>query len=462
MEHLESSENRDETKLEQSVSGDHTLVAIANPEQQAEDEEWISEDNPKSSRRRKRTWVGILGAILLLAGAGFGLRWWQTSNAQSKEAIGSQPPGVPVVVAPVQSGTIAETSDYVASIQSRKSVTLQPQIDGRIEEIFVQPGTFVKAGTPIMQINPAEQQAAVRSSSAAADANQSAIENEQATLRSLQAERQSSVSNLNFSQQQYKRYASLYREGAVTRQQLDEYTDRLRVAQANIAQIDARLKAQQAAIAQAEQTYKQTLADVNEQQVQLQYYRVTAPFSGTVGNIPVKVGDRVTTSTNLANLTENQNLEVNVAIPIERAPELRLGMPVELLNAQGEVVGTSRIFFISPNVNNDTQSVLVKASYTNDTGNLRADQFIRAKVIWDRRPGVLVPTTAISRIAGQDFVFVAETNENSQMVAQQKPVKLGEIQGNNYQVLEGLKAGEEIVTSGIQKLSNGAPIVPES
>ncbi|KJH70996.1 hemolysin D [Aliterella atlantica CENA595] len=418
-------------------------------------------DKKKRSSSKKRTWIGILGAILLLAGAGIGLRWLH-SNAQSEGATGGQPPGVSVVVAPVQLGTIAQTSDYVASIQSRKSVTLQPQIDGRIEEIFVQPGTFVKAGAPIMQINPAEQQAAVRSSSAAADANRAAIENQRSTLNSLQAERQSSVSNLSFSQEQYKRYASLYREGAVTRQQLDEYTDRLRAAQASLGQIDARIKAQQAAIAQARQTYEQSLADVKEQQVQLQYYRVTAPFGGTVGNIPVKIGDRVTTETNLANLTENQNLEVNIAIPIERAPDLRVGMPVELLNAQGEVVGTSRVFFISPNVNNDTQSVLVKASYANDSGNLRADQFIRARVIWDRSPGVLVPTTAISRIAGQDFVFVAAKNENSQMVAQQKPVKLGEIQGNNYPVLEGLKPGDEIVTSGIQKLSNGAPIVPES
>ena len=93
---------------------------------------------------------------------------------------------------------------------------------------------------------------------------------------------------------------------------------------------------------------------------------------------------------------------------------------------------------------------------------MRSNQFTRARLIWNRKPGVLVPTTAISRVAGQDFVFIAETKENSPVVARQQPVKLGEIQGNSYQVIEGLKAGETIVTSGIQKLSNGAPIVPES
>ncbi len=371
------------------------------------------------------------------------------------------PPSIPVKVAEVESGTIAESSDYVASIQSRKSITIQPQINGRVEQIFVQPGTFVRAKTPIIQINPAEQQAAVRSSSAVANSNRAAIANEQALLKSLQAQRQSNLSNLSFSQQQYNRYRSLYQQGAVTRQQLDENTDRLRAAKASLAQIDAQIDAQQASISQAQQTLEQSLADVNEQQVQLQYYRVTAPFSGTVGNIPIKVGDRVTPATNLANLTENQNLEVNISIPIERAADLQLGMPVELLNAQNEVVGRSRISFISPNVNNQTQSVLVKALYENSNGQLRSEQFSRTRVIWNRRQGVLVPTTSIARVAGQNFVFIAETNQNSQMVARQQPVELGEIQGNSYQVIEGLKAGEKIVTSGIQKLSSGAPIVPE-
>ncbi len=453
MDESEFTTHKHETKPEHNIDENHKSIAIA----ERETEIATPITTPLSKPRKK--WLGILAALLLLGSGGLlAWRWGFQPSAQQA----AQPPGIPVKVAIVESGTISQSSDYVASIQSRKSVTIQPQINGRVEQIFVQPGTFVRAGTPIVQINPAEQQAAVSSSSAAANSNRSAIENERATLASLQAERQSNLSSLSFNQQQYNRYLSLYKQGAVTRQQLDENTDRLRAAQASLAQIDARIKAQQAAISQAQQTLAESLADVKEQQVQLQYYRITAPFSGTVGNIPVKVGDQVTPATNLANLTENQNLEVNISIPIERAPDLQIGMPVELLNAENEVVGRSRISFISPSVNNETQSVLVKSLYENSTGQLRADQFSRARVIWDRQPGVLVPTTAISRVAGQDFVFIAETNEKSSMVARQKPVKLGEIQGNNYQVIEGLEAGEKIVTSGIQKLSNGALIVPES
>ena len=456
MDELESTKNRDESRLEQTIDDKNQSVAIA--ERETEGQDYVAA-LPSKSRNRKK-WLAIVVALLLLSGGVLGWRWWQSSQLAAQQA--APPPGIPVKVSAIESGTISESSDYVASIQSRKSVTLQPQINGRVEQIFVQPGTFVKAGTAIIQINPAEQQAAVRSSSAAANSDRAAIENQRATQASLQAQRQSNLSSVSFNQEQYNRYRSLYSQGAVTRQQLDENTDKLRAARASLGQIDAQIKAQQAAISQAQQTLQQSLANVKEQQVQLQYYRVTAPFSGTVGNIPIKVGDQVTPTTNLGSLTENQNLEVNISIPIERAAQLQVGMPVELLDAQNKVVGRSRIAFISPSVSNETQSVLVKSLYDNSNGQLRADQFSRARVIWNRRTGVLVPTTAISRIAGQDFVFVAETNEKSQAIARQKPVKLGEIQGNSYQVIAGLKAGEKIVTSGIQKLSNGAPIVPES
>ena len=455
MDELESTKNRDESRVEQTIDDKNQSVAIAQRETEAQKYVAVPPSKPR------RRWLTIaVAALLLLSGGVLGWRWWQSSQLAAQQA--APPPGIPVKVSAIESGIISESSDYVASIQSRKSVTLQPQINGRVEQIFVQPGTFVKAGTAIIQINPAEQQAAVRSSSAAANSDRAAIDNQRATLASLQAQRQSNLSSVSFNQEQYNRYRSLYSQGAVTRQQLDENTDKLRAARASLAQIDAQIKAQQAAISQAQQTLEQSLANVKEQQVQLQYYRVTAPFSGTVGNIPIKVGDQVTPTTNLAGLTENQNLEVNISIPIERAAQLQVGMPVELLDAQNKVLGRSRIAFISPSVNNETQSVLVKSLYDNSNGQLRADQFSRARVIWNRRTGVLVPTTAISRIAGQDFVFVAETNEKSQAIARQKPVKLGEIQGNSYQVIAGLKAGEKIVTSGIQKLSNGALIVPGS
>jgi hypothetical protein len=86
---------------------------------------------------------------------------------------------------------------------------------------------------------------------------------------------------------------------------------------------------------------------------------------------------------------------------------------------------------------------------------------VRVKVVWNQEPGVLVPTTAVSRVAGQNFVFVVQ-KEKSRLVAKQKLVQLGNVQGNNYQVISGLKPGERVATTNVPNLSDGAAIIPES
>jgi hypothetical protein len=132
-----------------------------------------------------------------------------------------------------------------------------------------------------------------------------------------------------------------------------------------------------------------------------------------------------------------------------------------VLDREGKTVGTSRVFFIAPNTTNAAQSVLVKSLFDNSRGQLRADQFVRARAIWDKSTGISVPTTAISRVAGQEFVFVAEKNQSG-LIARQQAVKLGNIEGNNYQVMSGLKAGDRIAVSGLLQLSDGAAITPQS
>lgn len=391
-------------------------------------------------------------AVVLLGSCG---RGGQPANAD-------KPQDVKVKLASVESGTIDNSSEFVASLQSRRSVSLQPRIQGQVSKIFVSAGDEVAVGTPLLQVDPAEQQASVSSSVAAAESARADIENAKALLGTYQAERQSKLADLNFNQQQFNRYSTLHAQGAISKQNLDQYANSLAAARASLGSTNAQIAAQQAAIAKTQRNLEQSQANTQEQQVQLQYYRINAPIAGTVGEIPVKVGDFVNTSTPLITVTQNQPLEVNISIPIERAPDVQLGTQVKLLNQQNQPVGTSRVIFIAPKVTNETQSVLIKALFDNSGGKLRADQFIRAQVIWDRRPGLLVPTTAVTNLAGKNFVFVAETKEASKLIARQKPVEVGDIQGNNYQVLKGLQPGDKIVVSGIQKLSDGAPITPES
>ena len=179
----------------------------------------------------------------------------------------------------------------------------------------------------------------------------------------------------------------------------------------------------------------------------------------TVGDIPVNAGDRVTRSTVLTTVNENDVLEVYISVPVQQAARLKVGLPVRLVDDTGRLLATSRITFVSPSVDTATQSVLAKAPLTEGQTQFRADQFVRARVVWADAPGLTVPVTSVARINAQFFAFVAEKDQKG-MVAKQKPVQLGEIIGNEYVVQSGLQPGEQLIVSGLQKIRDGAPVMP--
>jgi RND family efflux transporter MFP subunit len=175
-----------------------------------------------------------------------------------------------------------------------------------------------------------------------------------------------------------------------------------------------------------------------------------------VGDIPVRVGDRVTHSTVLTTVNENAGLEIHVSVPVSQAADLRVGVPVRIMDDKAQVVATNKISFVSPNVDEATQTILAKAALAEGRG-FRADQFIRVRLLWRADPGLTVPVTAVTRINGQYFAFVAEKSDAG-MVAKQRAVEVGDIIGNDYVVRSGLKPGEQLIISGLQKIGDGAPV----
>ncbi|EKQ70877.1 RND family efflux transporter, MFP subunit [Leptolyngbyaceae cyanobacterium JSC-12] len=466
-----------------------TVEPSSTPERFSSPASTSPEPDPQTSRSRKRFLVPALIVVALLGGTG-----WIVFNriifpilvfSQMK----AQP--TPVEVSSPKTAAIEDSSDYAASLDSRQSVTLQPRVSGQISTIYVTAGDRVQQGQPLLQIDAAEQRAQVASRTAAAEtaaaeveAAQADVANETDTLRSLQAKRASAQANVQLNQREYERYLELYNQGASSRQLLDQRLNALQTAQATLRQVEAEIQAQQATISRAQATVSrnqraldQAQANIKEGQAQLQFYTITAPFTGMIGNIPAKVGDFVNTSSQLMTLTQNEQLEIQIAIPLERAADLRLGLPVKLLDTNDKVLQTGRISFIAPTVDPSTQSVQAKAIFPN-SGNFRTSQFVRARVVWDTGRGVLVPTTAISRLGGRNFIFVAAPFQSSgckefaagqggppmapdpnQLTAVQKPIKLGKIVGNHQEVLEGISASDRIVTSGILQLQNCTPIV---
>ena len=325
------------------------------------------------------------------------------------------PPPMPVETVTLAEKPLERTSEYIASLKSRRSSTIQPQVEGFLTRIAVRSGERVGQGTVLFEVDSGPQQAAV------------------ATLESTRAQRDA---ELSYATQELARTKSLYAAGAVSQRELAQAETASRTAEAALRAVDEQIR---------------------QQKTELAYYRVTSPTAGTVGDIPVRPGDRVTKTTVLTTVDENDVLEIYVNVPVQQAADLKLGLPIRIEDDRGNVLATNKITFISPNVE-PTQTVLAKATLVDGRGSFRSDQLVRARIVWRAEPGLSVPLTAVTRINGQYFAYVVE-KEGDKTVARQKGVTLGPLTGNDYLVLDGLKPGEQLITAGIQKIRDGAPVM---
>jgi RND family efflux transporter MFP subunit len=364
---------------------------------------------------RKLAAKGLLGAGLAASVITVGC---SGNAAQNPHASG--PGGMPVKVLEATAVPVNDASEYVATLKSRDSAVIMPQVEGQITQIFVHSGERVEAGSPMIEIDPLKQQA---------------------TVKSQESARAAQEANLILAKKQYERSQGLAAAGVVSKQDLDQAKSVLDAAQ---AQMDS------------------LASQVREQEVQLHYYKVVALRSGIVGDVPVHVGDRVTTTTILTTIDQPGSLEAYVYVPIEHSAQLKMNLPVQLIDADGKVLAGSRVSFISPQVDNTTQTVLVKARIANGNDALRQSQFIRARVVWGTHKNPEVPILAVSRLGGQYFAFVAEAQNGGSFVARQKPLTIGQTVGNDYEVQDGIKAGDKAIISGTQFLLDGVPVIPTS
>jgi RND family efflux transporter MFP subunit len=370
-----------------------------------------------TTARLSKEMLRMFAFYSLIALAAIGAACGGGGAQQGAGGTGGAPPPMPVEIVTLAAKPVEQTTEYVATMKSLRSSTIQPEVEGFLTRIAVRSGERVTQGALLFEIDSAPEQAA---------------------LGSLQSMRPMRESDVEFAQQQVARNKTLLSAGAISQREVEQFEAQLRAAEAQLKALDEQIR---------------------QQRSQLNYYRVTSPIAGTVGDIPVNAGDRVTRTTVLTTVDENNVLEVYLNVPVQQAPQLKLGLPVRIFDDQGKLLATNRITFVSPNVDTSTQSVLAKAQLVEGRGQFRSDQFVRARVVWSTAPGLTIPVTAVTRINAQFFAFVAEKNGQG-MVAKLKPVQLGEIIGNEYVLQSGLQVGEQLIVSGLQKIRDGSPVMP--
>ncbi len=324
---------------------------------------------------------------------------------------------MPVKTVAVAMAPVAESSEYVATIKSRRSATMQPQVSGRLIQIQVRSGDHVRNGQPLMSIDAQPQLA---------------------TVQAQRATEQQKKAVYDFNTIELERQRKLFDAGVTSRDAFDQ--------------------AQQA-YSNSKADYESAVALRKTQEEQLAYYTIRAPFDGIVGDIPVHVGDYVSSSTLLTTVDDNADLEAYIYVPTDRSSLVRLGLEVELADTSGKLLEKTKIDFLSPQVDPTLQGILVKAPVHATPEMVRNAQLVKARIIWSTKQMPVVPVLAVTRQGTQSFVFVAE-QKDGRFVASEVPVTLGETVGNNYAIMSGLSTGDRVIVSSTQFLVNGMPVVP--
>ncbi len=341
-------------------------------------------------------------AIVALAGVAY---WYfqHDSDAPGPTAAAGPPGGfaLPVETAPVREDTLTRAVEAVGTLLANEAVVIRPEVGGRVEQIQFTEGQTVAAGEPLFTLDPSIYEA---------------------ELAQAQA-------RLGLSQTNSQRISSLRSRGLGTEQERDAALSELRVSQASVALARARLE-------------KMT---------------ITAPFPGALGLRRVSIGDYVSPGQDMVNLLNMDPIKVDFRVPEVYLAEVRADQAIEVtVDAFPEETFQGQVYAIDPQVDVNGRALLLRARIPNPQGRLQAGLFARVKLIVARRDkALLVPEDALMPSGDQQSVFKVVDGK-----AVMTPVTIGLRQGGAVEILQGLAAGDTVITAGQIKLRDGAPVAP--
>lgn len=368
--------------------------------------------------RRIATLNGLgMATALLLAGCGGG------------DAPPPAPPPPEVGIYTVQAQNVPNVIELPGRVQAFRTAEVRARVTGILQRRLYDEGSDVRAGQALFSIDPRELRASLNAV--------------QATLQRNQA----SAAN---AQQVVNRYQGLLSSQAISRQEYDAAVATLRTAQADVAN---------------------GRAQVESARLNLNYATVTAPISGRSNRAQVTEGALVsaTEGTLLTTIEQIDRVYVNFGqssadlLKIRQDIESgRLQLPdinrvaVQLVLEDGSTYGlTGYLDFFALSIDQTTGTAALRAEFPNPNRALVPGQFVRAQIRAGSRPdGILIPQRAV-RVTPQGGSVMVLGQGNK---AEARQIKVGDLEGSNWVVLSGLKAGDKVIVDGLQKVQPGQPV----
>ena len=375
---------------------------------------------------KRRITVFFIAALVIAAVVGvyYMPHWQQTLAAVSKGGRRGGPAAndpVPVLATAARLADVPVYLDGVGTAKALNTVTVRSQVDGKIVEISFKEGQDVPKGYVLAKVDPVTYQAAY----------------DQTVAKKAQDEAQLANARLDLD-----RYTRLAATNAVNKQQLD-------TQRALVAQLEAQIKLDQAAVDNARAV--------------LSYTDIIAPIAGRTGIRLVDAGNLVRSAeaTGIVILTQLQPISVFFSLPQQNLPELTRGMaegdlPVDALSSDGKgTLDKGKVMVIDNQVDQTTGTVKLRGEFPNNDLQLWPGQFVNVRVLIDTlRQAVVVPTAAIQRGPNGAFVYVLKQGNTVTV----RPVTLTQQDDSRAVVATGLQAGEQVVTTGFARLTEGAQV----
>ncbi len=366
-------------------------------------------DRGEVGRTRMARWLVIMGLLLaVVLGGLYGFNRFRERAVATYFAT-NKPPPAQISAAEVKTESVPRFATGIGSVTAVHQVTINPEVGGRVTKLFFEPGTMVKAGDPLVQLNDGPERGDLAS------------------------------------------YEAQARWAETTLQRSSQLAQRQFEARETVDQKQSQLDQARAMIIKTEALIAQKL--------------IRAPFSGQLGTRQIEVGQYLTPGAPIVTLTDLSMLYVNFTLPSQMRPEIAVGQHVNVTaDAFPGRTFVAEITTIEPQVSADTRTMTVQATMQNPNNALLPGMFVNAAVVLPPQPDVLVlPETAVDYTLYGDSVYVIredgqDANGRPILKAMRTPVKTGARVGGKVVILQGLEPGQRVVAAGQIKVQNGAQV----
>jgi membrane fusion protein (multidrug efflux system) len=356
-----------------------------------------------------KTIFGVVAAMGIAVAAAGGFWFGATSGrapsvpapsgASQLAGKGGVPMSVAVEAVKVALQPMPQAITAVGSLRSDESVTVRPEVAGRISAIQFQEGQRVAKGATLIRLDPAINQAEVQQGRA----------------------------NLKLAQSKYDRAVDLAKSNFISGQARDEAENNLRVAEAGVQLAEARLAKME----------------------------IKAPFAGIIGLRVVSIGDYVKEGADVVNLESIDPLKVDFRVPEMYMKQVQVGQSLQVqLDALPGKTFEGKVFAVNPLVDAAGRSIVIRAIVRNSDTSLRPGMFARVRLITrDAQNALVIPEQAIVPQGDEQFVFRIADGRAARV-----KIEVGQRRDGNVEVLKGLAASDTVVTAGQLKIRDGVPV----